>query len=186
MPPPPPLTSKASRTRRRLIDIATDLFVERGYNAVSVPDIAAAAELTKGAVYGHFRTKGQLFVEVLRDRVARRDDEADFENLDLDRGIEMLYSPHRRDVRVLMVEAAAAARHDDDVAAGLEAFYDERLVQMRHAVAELPDPDTAAWLVGVLVDGIGLREAAGFQLPPEPELHAALRAVLLGLATDHG
>ena len=93
----------------------------------------------------------------------------------------MLYSPHRRDVRVLMVEAAAAARHDDDVAAGLGAFYDERLVQMRHAVAELPDPDTAAWLVGVLVDGIGLREAAGFQLPPEPELHAALRAVLLGL-----
>ena len=72
-----------------------------------------------------------------------------------------------------------------DVAAGLGAFYDERLVQMRHAVAELADPETAAWLVGVIVDGIGLREAAGFQLPPDAELHAALRAVFLGRAADH-
>ncbi len=73
VPPPPPKTPKSAGTRRRLLDVAAELFIERGYSAVSMRDIAAAARLTKGAVYGHFRSKGQLLVEVIRWKIAERD-----------------------------------------------------------------------------------------------------------------
>ncbi|XVQ06999.1 TetR/AcrR family transcriptional regulator [Spirillospora sp. CA-255316] len=41
VPPPPPRTPKSADTRRRLLDVAAGLFVERGYSAVSMNDIAS-------------------------------------------------------------------------------------------------------------------------------------------------
>ena len=60
----PPLTPKAAATRKRLLELSAELFIDRGYDAVSLRDIADAAGVTKGAIYGHFRSKGQLLVEV--------------------------------------------------------------------------------------------------------------------------
>ena len=121
VPPPPPKTSKSAGTRRRLLDIAARLFIERGYGAVSMRDIASAAKLTKGAVYGHFRSKGQLLVEVIRWKIAERDHTPGFSEAtaDLERGVELMYAEDGREIRLLEVDAAAAARHDPDVAAGL-------------------------------------------------------------------
>src|SRR5262245_57797500 len=84
VPPEPPRTPKSERTRRRLLDLAAELFIERGYAAVSIRDIAVAAQLTNGAVYGHFRSKGQLLVEVIRWKIAERDAATDFAEIALD------------------------------------------------------------------------------------------------------
>jgi len=80
-----PLTRRAvakQRTRERLVDSARRLFTERGYEAATVRDIAAAAGLSTGAVFASFTDKAELFSEVLSaDYRALRDD---MEKLDRD------------------------------------------------------------------------------------------------------
>ena len=145
VPPPPPRTPKSARTRKLLIDVAAELFIERGYDAVSMRDIAAAADLTKGAVYGHFRSKGQLLVEAIRWKLAERENEPAFLEATAEPtsgGVELMYDDAGRQVRLLEVDAAAAARHDPDVAAGLAAFYGDRHERIRDAMAEVADPES--------------------------------------------
>jgi AcrR family transcriptional regulator len=58
--------------RERLLDAAAEVFAERGYRASSVEDIAAAAGLTKGAVYWNFDSKEDVFFALIEERVDRR------------------------------------------------------------------------------------------------------------------
>jgi AcrR family transcriptional regulator len=60
------------QTRERVIAAADELFIERGFHASSLGDIAAAAGYTKGAVYSNFASKEDLFFAVYERRAARR------------------------------------------------------------------------------------------------------------------
>lgn len=51
----------AARTRDDVLASARQLFTERGYHDVSVPEIAKAAGVTHGALYHHFTNKQGLF-----------------------------------------------------------------------------------------------------------------------------
>jgi AcrR family transcriptional regulator len=53
------------RTRQRLLTEAQRLFRERGYAATSLEQIADAAEVTKGAIYGHFASKEDLMLTAM-------------------------------------------------------------------------------------------------------------------------
>ena len=53
------------RTRQRPLAEAQRLFRERGYAATSLEQIAEAAEVTKGAIYGHFASKDDLMLSAL-------------------------------------------------------------------------------------------------------------------------
>jgi len=60
--PPAMLRSQhAEATRRAVLAAARSLFGRQGYAQTSVDDIAAAARVTKGAVYHHFAGKEALF-----------------------------------------------------------------------------------------------------------------------------
>src|SRR5215211_1153759 len=50
--------------RQRLLDAARDLFLARGYAAVSIGEIAAAAGVSRAAPYYHFKDKEDLFVQI--------------------------------------------------------------------------------------------------------------------------
>ena len=52
-------------TRQRLLAQAQRLFRERGYAATALEQIAEAAEVTKGAIYGHFDSKEDLMLSAL-------------------------------------------------------------------------------------------------------------------------
>jgi AcrR family transcriptional regulator len=65
-------TEHRGTARERLLDAAAEVFAERGYRATTVDDIAAAAGLTKGAVYWNFDSKEALFSALLEERVDRR------------------------------------------------------------------------------------------------------------------
>lgn len=47
-------------TRRALLDVARELFAERGFADVSADEIVAAAGLTRGALHHHFKDKAGL------------------------------------------------------------------------------------------------------------------------------
>ena len=55
----------AEQTRERVITEARRLFRERGYAATSLEQIAEAAEVTKGAIYGHFSGKEDLLLSAI-------------------------------------------------------------------------------------------------------------------------
>lgn len=59
-------------TRQRLLTAAAELLSEGGYSAASVGAIAQRVGLSAGALYRHFPSKAELFVEVFQD-AARRD-----------------------------------------------------------------------------------------------------------------
>jgi AcrR family transcriptional regulator len=56
-------------TRGTILEVASRLFAEAGFAAVTVDEIAASAGLAKGAVYHHFASKEALF-EAVFERVA--------------------------------------------------------------------------------------------------------------------
>jgi AcrR family transcriptional regulator len=65
---------KKRRTRELIAATAARLFAERGYEHVSVLDVAAAAEVSEQTVYNHFPTKSELVLDrdqQLRDELTR-------------------------------------------------------------------------------------------------------------------
>ncbi|MEU9256158.1 helix-turn-helix domain-containing protein [Streptomyces sp. NPDC048270] len=54
-------------TRQRIQDVALELFVEQGYEKTSLREIAERLEVTKAALYYHFKTKEDIIVSVFAD-----------------------------------------------------------------------------------------------------------------------
>jgi TetR/AcrR family acrAB operon transcriptional repressor len=52
---------EANATRTSILDAAERVFHEKGVAHASLEDIAAAAEVTRGAIYWHFKDKAELF-----------------------------------------------------------------------------------------------------------------------------
>lgn len=165
--PEPPRTPKAAATRQRLLDLAAELFIEHGYDAVSLRDIAVAAGVTKGAIYGHFRSKGQMLVEVIRTELERRDGALDLEvaTTDPTAMFDLFIHPGSRDLRMLQIDAAAAARHDPDVAAGVEEIHERRSAWIVDGLGGVGDPETIAFVISALSAGVGVQEAHQRELP---------------------
>ena len=71
--------TKKARTRQRISDVATALFVARGFEAVTVAEVADAAEVSKMTVFNHFPRKEDLLLDrepeavaLMRDAVGTR------------------------------------------------------------------------------------------------------------------
>ncbi|QIK65668.1 TetR/AcrR family transcriptional regulator [Nocardioides sp. HDW12B] len=57
--------ARRAHTKRALVSVARDLFARQGFAATSLEEIVAGADVTKGALYHHFRGKQDLYGEVL-------------------------------------------------------------------------------------------------------------------------
>ena len=65
---------KKRQTRQQISDIATGLFLERGFDAVTIAEIAEAADVSVNTVYNYFPSKEDLFFDRSRgivDRLSR-------------------------------------------------------------------------------------------------------------------
>jgi AcrR family transcriptional regulator len=56
---------RGQASRARLLEVATELFTERGYEATSITDVLERSKLSRGAFYHHFPGKEALFEAVL-------------------------------------------------------------------------------------------------------------------------
>ena len=66
----------AEKTREQLMDVATWLFESKGYADTSVNEICEALDITKGALFHHFKSKEGLFLAVWTRLQTEMDDEA--------------------------------------------------------------------------------------------------------------
>jgi TetR/AcrR family acrAB operon transcriptional repressor len=75
--------NEALETRGRILDAAERVFSEHGVSRTSLEDVARAAGVTRGAIYWHFKDKGDLFTAMvsritlpMEAMVARSSDES--------------------------------------------------------------------------------------------------------------
>src|SRR5271166_425386 len=73
----PPSVARARRpkrevVRRRLLDAALEVFAEHGFDSANLDQVAAAAGLTKGAIYSNFAGKDDLFYAMMAEQVLAR------------------------------------------------------------------------------------------------------------------
>ncbi|AVH57296.1 MULTISPECIES: TetR/AcrR family transcriptional regulator [Streptomyces] len=54
-------------TRQRIQDVALELFSERGYEKTSLREIAEHVDVTKAALYYHFKTKEEILISLFED-----------------------------------------------------------------------------------------------------------------------
>lgn len=52
---------QALETRNRILDAAENVFYVQGVSRTTLADVAEAANVTRGAIYWHFKNKGDLF-----------------------------------------------------------------------------------------------------------------------------
>jgi AcrR family transcriptional regulator len=64
----PTQTERSTATRRRILDAARTLFATKGWAGTSVDEVVRRAEVTKGALYHHFRDKTDLLRAVYEEQ----------------------------------------------------------------------------------------------------------------------
>ncbi|MGR4884282.1 TetR/AcrR family transcriptional regulator [Streptomyces sp. LARHCF249] len=94
-------------TRQRIQDVALELFVEQGYEKTSLREIAERLEVTKAALYYHFKTKEDIIVSVFQD---------------LTRPIDELIAWAREQPPTLETKREVLRRYSESMGAGASLF----------------------------------------------------------------
>ena len=58
---------RSEKTEKKIVQAALELFVRKGYHGTSVSDITQTVDLTKGALYAHFKSKGELLFRIIHE-----------------------------------------------------------------------------------------------------------------------
>ena len=102
-------------SRQEILRTAARLFQQRGYDATSMNDVAAALKLSKGGLYHHFQSKDEILYEIMnhameitQDRVLNpvrgiADPEERLRAL-IRLHIEVVLSPRDREITVMLHE----------------------------------------------------------------------------------
>ena len=102
-------------SRQEILRTAARLFQQRGYDATSMNDVAAALKLSKGGLYHHFQSKDEILFEIMnhameitQDRVLTpvrgiADPEERLREL-IRLHIEVVLSPRDREITVMLHE----------------------------------------------------------------------------------
>ncbi|GJE38677.1 TetR/AcrR family transcriptional regulator [Methylobacterium persicinum] len=64
-----PTREEAARREARIVEVATQLFIERGFDGTSIDAVAEAAGVSKPTLYSRYQDKRTLFEAVLQDRI---------------------------------------------------------------------------------------------------------------------
>ena len=183
----------ATEGRDRVLNHACALFVERGFDGVSMQQIADAAGLTKAALYYHFRDKEDLFGHVMRREIDRvrlglaAAAEADGGlRPQLERMARQIFASVRSDFGRLMgdVKAHVSAPRREAIGCQPDPPYDlvrpclEAAVQAGEIRSGLDLDLVAALFFGMVFSQVQLAKLGGPE-PPADEVAATIVEVLL-------
>jgi AcrR family transcriptional regulator len=155
---------KKERTRQSIVDAATELFTERGYDETTIADIAAAAEIGARTFFSYFASKEALLFPESDARVAatvaaiadKRPGDQPADVLlralhDIGETSDEMVGP-LASLRTKLIKTVPAVRRW-----GLQTQMDAQQEIARHLQAEFPDElddVSAAALVGAFVGAI--------------------------------
>ena len=62
---------EAEKTRQEIIKAAIDVFSTKGFSSSTLVDIARQANVTRGAIYWHFKNKNDLFLALIEENKSK-------------------------------------------------------------------------------------------------------------------
>ncbi|MFJ2989733.1 TetR family transcriptional regulator [Collimonas sp. NPDC087041] len=167
---------EALETRGRILDAAAEVFHQRGVSRTTLADVATAADVTRGAIYWHFKNKGDLFdamcervrlpLEAMFEKTAdenAQDPLTQFRNKCLFALQEAISNPESRKIfEIVMHKCELVDPEDPIMIRQHECFLQgrtdiERLLRFAVAKGQLPrdlDPILAAVMAQGLLFGI--------------------------------
>ena len=201
-----PQHERRARTRAALLRAAGRVFAEQGFHGATLESVAAAAGVSKGALYHYFPSKEQLFLALLEDRLGAGI--SDIEAVVAERGTESRHLGAatetflrriNRDPRwlPLLLEFLAYGTRDPAAKASITEHF---LRPAREAVARtnrrlgipeiegaLLSPDELGLVLAALVNGLAIERAFDPGVVPKdllPRLFVVLRAGLSATANS--
>jgi len=64
---------KSEKTKRLILQKATELFIKKGYSAVTMKDVCDATGLSRGGLYRHFGSTGEMLTLIIREEQQNAD-----------------------------------------------------------------------------------------------------------------
>lgn len=187
---------RQQETRAALLDAAETCFAARGYDAVTVPEIAKEAGYTTGAVYSNFSGKEELFLALMEramgGQAARRETAVAMEDTGEGRlrQVARLWIDVVRDrpeAMVLIIEFWSYSRRDP----ALRQRFAERMAHTRAGLAALAamgppvrgdagSPEEVAMTAYAMAHGLAIHHIADPEGVPVEVIESALVWVFRG------
>ncbi len=152
--------AQALANRAHVVETASTLFRERGYDGVGVADLMAAAGFTHGGFYKHFRSKADLMAESAACGIAHT--AALTAGVDTAKFVRLYLSREHRDARATGCTMAAlggdAARQPEAVRATFAAGIESLLAALSSEETSLDGTDagqTRARYLDMLAHAVG-------------------------------
>ncbi|SFP93484.1 DNA-binding transcriptional regulator, AcrR family [Actinomadura madurae] len=183
------MTRRRSDTREQIRKVALELFAEQGYEKTSLREIAERLEVTKAALYYHFKTKEDIVASLFEDFHAEAE-----ELLEWSRGQEATPASRREFVRryaeifqgpgremIHFMQQNEPAIRDLKGSANLRTLMQSFATFLADEEASLPDQIRARLSIFTLhMAHFAMRDT----VTDEDELQAAALDVALGLIPD--
>jgi AcrR family transcriptional regulator len=168
---------RKARTRADLLAAARRVFVDRGFHAATLDDIAEEAGYTKGAVYSNFRGKDDLFLALLDEHYERR--------IEAHRELfEQLELADPEEARVAVARIIYAAYEREPAWWALVADFSTHASRHEELSARLRDlRERFLAAMAELIAAVGERQGLGYRLSTQ-EVARATGALLRGLMLD--
>lgn len=151
--------AQSQENRARIVETASALFRERGFDGVSVADLMVAAGLTHGGFYKHFGSKADLMAEATAHGLAAKMRE--YEGVDMRGFVERYLSKAHRDDRGDGCAMAALSGDAPRQPVAVQAAFESGIAGMlatveRGARAAGADPGAArAQAIGLFAQMVG-------------------------------
>jgi AcrR family transcriptional regulator len=112
------MRAKSPSKRREILDVASEVFMEMGFDQASMSEIASRVGGSKATLYNYFSSKEELFAEFIRAGAAEHFSQA-FEQLSLDDDLHVVLERFGKQyVRIITQPSIAKGRRLVQASAG--------------------------------------------------------------------
>ncbi|RMQ50268.1 Transcriptional regulator, TetR family [Pseudomonas cichorii] len=178
---------QAQENRAHIVETASALFRERGYDGVGIADLMGAAGFTQGGFYKHFNSKADLMAESSACGIAQSAELT--VGTSVEDFVKLYISREHRDDRAAGCTFAAlcadAARKEEGVRATFAAGIETQLSALREGRGETDSSDAAharAKYIAIMAHALGaivMSRACPDDSPLADEILAACRDAIL-------